>query len=343
MGLWRNPVLAREMRLTSANWRVSLMLMLTAGLLGGVVLLFVAAAAAGQAAGSLPTPTGGRLFSLLALLHLALVVLVAPGLTAGALSSERERRTLEPLWQTGLSPAALVWGKLGAALAYLLLLLLASAPSMAALFLLGGIALRQVVLAYAVCLATGLLLAALGLCASALSSRTQGAAAVAYVGALLLLLGTALPVALAGDALSSWGVKPAAFIAAASLNPAVALAATTGGPVLQPVMSAALGPALQGGRAPATPATDATATGLSGTTGLSTTPAPQAPGLTTAAVAAGPMLTVTYRFLVFAAAAALLLILLAALAVRPPRGRGLRAFFGLSQRHAAVKGGEAGG
>lgn len=324
--LWRNPVLAREMSLTSRNWRVPVLLMVAAGQAGGMALLFLAAAGVGQPPGALPTQTGPRLFSLLALVQLALVVLLAPGLTAGGLSGERERRTLEPLWQAGLSPLALVLGKLLAAMAYLLLLLVAAAPATGLLFLLGGIPLRQVGLAYAVCALTGLLLIAWGTCASALNSRTQGAAAVAYVGAITLLLGTLLPTWLAGSALDKWGVPARVFIAAAGFNPPAALAATTGGPFFRPVLAAALGPALPGSLALA----------ADGTGGGSFTPpldpGNAAAGLATAQVPSnlpGPMLQITHRYLLFAGALSLLLILIATLAMRPPRGRGLRAALGL--------------
>jgi ABC-2 type transport system permease protein len=64
---------------------------------------------------------GKLIFGTVVLLELLLLSFIAPGLTAGAITSERERQTFELLRTTLLSAHAVVLGKLGSAFSYLFL------------------------------------------------------------------------------------------------------------------------------------------------------------------------------------------------------------------------------
>src|SRR5436309_15685121 len=55
---------------------------------------------------------GSTVFTALALAQLALVCLFAPGVSAGAISGERERQTLDVLMVSGISSLSLIWGKM---------------------------------------------------------------------------------------------------------------------------------------------------------------------------------------------------------------------------------------
>ena len=71
----------------------------------------------------------GRALFVAMLILLTLIVLVlAPASTAGAISLEREKQTLDLLITTPISSLAIVLGKLLSALSWILLLLLASIP-----------------------------------------------------------------------------------------------------------------------------------------------------------------------------------------------------------------------
>lgn len=311
----QNPVLARELNLLGRSWRLPLVLFTLALLAGGLVLLELAVGGGGVTGAALPTRTGVRLFSLLTALQLGVILLIAPGLTSGAISGERERQTLEPLLHTGISATALIIGKLGSALAYLLLLLTALTPAVGLLLLLGGAGVRQVLLAYGVLIATGLLQASLGLFTSALSRRTQTAASAAYIITAILTVMTILPTWLAGPNLSTWGVRPQVFLANAMANPVAALAASTGGPLFTPILTAIV--------APAAPAAGSVAAASSESFSFSNWVPPAYAGLQqTAQANAGPVMrpaipVVTYGFLAFSSIASMVMILLSIAAVRP--------------------------
>jgi ABC-type transport system involved in multi-copper enzyme maturation permease subunit len=133
---------------------------------------------------------GQEVFGALVLVETLLVVFLAPAFTAGAISLEREKQTLEMLTATPISSLAIVIGKLLSALAYVFLLIAASIPLTAIVFVFGGVGPDDVVRAYAVLIVTALGLGSMGLFISALMQRTQGATVVTFFTVLFLTLGT---------------------------------------------------------------------------------------------------------------------------------------------------------
>ena len=120
----------------------------------------------------------------------ALVLLIAPALTSGVVSSEREKQTLEMLVTTPVSSLGLLLGKLIGSLAYVFLLILASVPLVSIAFAFGGIGPEDVLRAYAVVLALAFGTGCIGLFLSALIGRTQVATVVSYLIVFGLIVGT---------------------------------------------------------------------------------------------------------------------------------------------------------
>jgi ABC-type transport system involved in multi-copper enzyme maturation permease subunit len=133
---------------------------------------------------------GQEVFGALVLVETLLVVFLAPAFTSGAISLEREKQTLDMLTATPISSLAIVVGKLLSALAYVFLLIAASIPLTAIVFVFGGVAPDDVLRAYAVLIVTALGLGSMGLFISALMQRTQGATVVTFFTVLFLTLGT---------------------------------------------------------------------------------------------------------------------------------------------------------
>ncbi|MBA2381914.1 MAG: ABC transporter permease subunit [Chloroflexi bacterium] len=133
---------------------------------------------------------GQEVFGALVLVETLLVVFLAPAFTSGAISLEREKQTLDMLTATPISSLAIVVGKLLSALAYVFLLIAASIPLTAIVFVFGGVGPDDVLRAYAVLIVTALGLGSMGLFISALMQRTQGATVVTFFTVLFLTLGT---------------------------------------------------------------------------------------------------------------------------------------------------------
>ncbi|MCB0216063.1 MAG: ABC transporter permease subunit [Caldilineae bacterium] len=189
-----NPVLLRELRARFRSARAFSVLTTFLLFASGLAWAVYAREAGGGAASGLPgAAVGGEIgpvvFGAVLLAELLTLLLVAPGLTMAAISGEIERRTYELLLATPLSGWTIVRGKLGAAMAYLLLLASSVLPVASLAFVLGGLGPLDLLRGQAAVLVAGLLMASLGLAASALLQRTERAAILAYLGAAALCLG----------------------------------------------------------------------------------------------------------------------------------------------------------
>lgn len=145
----------------------------------------------GQSAAFASASIGQAIFAAMIMLETLMVVFLAPASTAGAISLEREKQTLGLLVTTPISSPAIVLGKLLSALTYVFLLILASIPLTAIVFVFGGVGPEDVVRSYAVLLVTALGLGAFGLCCSSLVKRTQAATAISIFGVLAITVGSA--------------------------------------------------------------------------------------------------------------------------------------------------------
>ena len=171
-------------------------------------------------------PTVGfQLFTTLSLFQLFLVVFIVPGLTGAAIAGERDRQTLDLVLSTQVPSLWIVLGKLLASLSYVFLLMLAALPLFSLVFLFGGVSPGQVVLAFAISLASALTLGSIGVLISVLVRRGQIATVLTYAVAFLLLVGTTmLSVFMAS---TSSGTIPVEVVSPLVLNPLAALASAT--------------------------------------------------------------------------------------------------------------------
>jgi ABC-2 type transport system permease protein len=135
---------------------------------------------------------GQAIFAMLSVIQLLLVSFIAPALTAGAISLEREKQTLDLLIATPLRPGAIVVGKLLSALAFVVLMILAGVPVSALVLMYGGVSIDDILRQQVVLFATAIGLGVIGLFVSALLKRTQAAIVLTYCVLLALTIGTLL-------------------------------------------------------------------------------------------------------------------------------------------------------
>ncbi len=134
---------------------------------------------------------GRQMFTALLMLLTLIVLVLAPASTAGAISLEREKQTLDLLTVTPISSLAIVLGKLLSALGWVFLLLLASIPVTALVFTFGGVGPEDLVKGYVVLVGTAFAFGSIGLFVSALVKRTQAATVINLVSVIALTAGTA--------------------------------------------------------------------------------------------------------------------------------------------------------
>ena len=144
----------------------------------------------GMSAVNISATIGQAIFTGLSLLQILLVSFMAPAFTAGAISLEREKQTLDLLISTPLRPGAIVVGKLLAALTFVFLMILAAIPLTAIVLMYGGAALDDVLRQQVVLFVAALGFGSIGIFFSALLKRTQAATVLTYSTVLALMLGT---------------------------------------------------------------------------------------------------------------------------------------------------------
>ena len=189
--LFWNPIVAKEYRSRMRTWKSPVAMMVYILLIGGLGFLVFSILTSSNSSGVIGGSNYGQiLFSVLVGFQVVLLTFVTPALTAGAISSERERQTLDLLFVTRIPPFSIIWGKLLASMSFVFLLLILSVPIFSLVFLFGGIELDQVVYAFLVTLVTALTLGVMGIAFSIWLRRSLVATVVSYVAAFVLIVAT---------------------------------------------------------------------------------------------------------------------------------------------------------
>lgn len=190
--LWKNPVIVKEvrtrMRGSRAFWMVSIHLGIIVLILGVVYLGLISSL---STSGNLELRRylGKAIFGLVIALELITISFSAPAITAGMISSERERKTYDLLRVTLLPAANLLVGKYLSALVFVFLLVFTSLPLMGPAFMIGGISIQEILIASLILLVTAIAFCAIGIFFSSLFRRTLISTVIIYGLTILLVFG----------------------------------------------------------------------------------------------------------------------------------------------------------
>jgi ABC-type transport system involved in multi-copper enzyme maturation permease subunit len=131
--------------------------------------------------------------------QIVLLTLFVPGVASVAVSGEREQNTLEMLYASRLKPREIIAGKVAVAVGYPLLLLVMALPFLSLLNWRGDVRGVDLMLAYAILLATAVFIAVVSLAVSAWSKQSATALVVAYAVVLVVCGGVLVPAAIMLD------------------------------------------------------------------------------------------------------------------------------------------------
>lgn len=132
---------------------------------------------------------GRLLFIGVLFIELMLIIFIVPALTAGAITSERERKTYDLLQTTLISKPTFVVGKMQSALGYIMLLLLSAIPLQSTAFLFGGVSESELILALVVLTISAITLGAFGMFFSSITDSTLSATVRSYTVAMVITIG----------------------------------------------------------------------------------------------------------------------------------------------------------
>jgi ABC-type transport system involved in multi-copper enzyme maturation permease subunit len=169
----KNPLLWLELRIRIRErklWVVSFLYLLC--LLGMSFVPLLSTIDQPYAAPSQPADIGIAIFSTSIFTLLALLLIISPLSSAGAISQEREQRTLPGLLNTPLSSARIAFGKLLATWVFILWLIALSCPFLFLGMIWCGIAWWEVLTALGIIFAAGMLTSTVALGLSGYFKRT---------------------------------------------------------------------------------------------------------------------------------------------------------------------------
>ncbi len=182
-----NPVLLKELRQRFRRGKTAGLLSLYLLVLGGFVLAIIYLNWR-NSPGFYQPGRSRDIFMTLSFAQLGLLAFVAPALTSSVISGERERQTLNVLLTTRLTTRGIIWSKLVASIAFVVILIFATLPLYSIVFLYGGIAPGQVLGAFGFYLLTMFFFACLGLTCSTFFKRT-GISTLTSYGLVMALTG----------------------------------------------------------------------------------------------------------------------------------------------------------
>lgn len=195
--IWKNPVMVREIRTRMRGNRAFVLLTAHLIILGLFILLsYLTFRSTITSSWSLEDRRifGKAVYGLIVWLELVMVSFIAPALTSGSISTEREHQTFDLLRMTLLNARNLVLGKFISGLIFIFLLLFTSIPLQSLAFLSGGVLPEEIVLGVLILTVSAITFCAVGIFFSAIFTRTLVSTIMSYAIAIFLVFG--IPIAL---------------------------------------------------------------------------------------------------------------------------------------------------
>ncbi len=133
-----------------------------------------------------------HMYMLVAVFEAVIVLFVVPALTAGSISGERERQTLDLLLCTRLRPVDIVVGKLLSCISTVFVMMITSLPVLALVYIYGGIGISDLAQLFLCLSVTTLLIGSISIFFSAGMRRTTVATVLSYLAVIFVVAGTVL-------------------------------------------------------------------------------------------------------------------------------------------------------
>lgn len=185
-----NPVMKKELKVRMRNWKAAGMIAAYVGVLILVVVFILLNTVMDPYYSSFSGESFMAIYNTLAIIQFMLITFIVPALTAGSISGERERQTLDLLLCTKLSTKSIILGKLFTSINQILLLIVASLPVFSIIFLFGGISIIELIQLLVFYIVLTITIGSIGIFFSTHLKRTTPATVLTYAFTAFLILGT---------------------------------------------------------------------------------------------------------------------------------------------------------
>lgn len=186
-----NPVYKRETMVSARSFKLALILLVFNGILALVALLnMYSTLAQVRLTAEIQYSSFLDLYVFVAVLEFVMLIFIMPALTAGSISGERERQTLDLMLTTRMTPAQIVLGKMMASLGTMSLMIISSFPILAMVFVYGGVTVHDIAKLLLCYVASALFIGSLGICCSAVFKKSTLSTVVSYALMGVVVIGT---------------------------------------------------------------------------------------------------------------------------------------------------------
>ncbi|WP_097014259.1 ABC transporter permease [Anaerocolumna aminovalerica] len=187
-----NPVYKKELRIGVRTIKTALIILGYNGLLAlfGLFAFYATFEYGSRYGGTVNYAKVLELYAIIAAVEFGLVLFTVPALTAGSISGEREKQTLDILLTSKLTPMQVILGKLASSISIMILLAFSSLPIISLVFSIGGVTFLDLLEFMALIIITAIYIGSIGIFFSCLFKKTTAATVSTYGALLFLALGT---------------------------------------------------------------------------------------------------------------------------------------------------------
>jgi ABC-type transport system involved in multi-copper enzyme maturation permease subunit len=204
-----NPVIVKELRGRMRGWRALVVIVIYLLVLSVITwLTYIAVGGLTANAGPESSQIGKFIFGVLVIFQTIMVSLLTPAFTAGSISAEREQKTYDLLMTTLLSALSVIFGKLGSALAFVLLLIISIAPLESLAFMFGGVSPEEIILSQVVMIMAAVLFASVGIFWSSALKSSVASNVLTYGTILFQMVGLPVLYLLVTNIMGAYAYNP---------------------------------------------------------------------------------------------------------------------------------------
>lgn len=177
----RNPVYQREIGTDARASRIFLMIVIFNVALAVVTFVMFYATFNGVSnMGEVDYSGLTELYTTMAYIEFGMVMLIIPATTAGAITGERERKTLDIMLVGNRHARTVVFGKFLSNMRLILVVMLSSIPVLFMVLVYGGIKFSNLLQLFTVIMLSGIYIGSMGIFCSSICKRTTSAIVMAY-------------------------------------------------------------------------------------------------------------------------------------------------------------------
>lgn len=185
-----NPILKNEIKLNTRTMRIAWIVFFYNAVLAAAGMLGLHEMIEWLGYGYNRFSNMVQLYIIMAYIEFAMITVLIPALTAGSITGEKERQTMDILLTTKIKPSEIIYGKLVSSLNTVLLLAVSGIPVLSLVFVFGGITFADIAALVLIIAVLAVFVGSIGIFYSAMVKKTSTATVLTYLTITVIYAGT---------------------------------------------------------------------------------------------------------------------------------------------------------